>query len=179
MGIQTYPVPEALQSYILGIERIDSPGEPILVMPGTAAVMGFQTRGRIEGAQGLLAVAGVTGVQTQARTYTYLGPTTSILVRFRPQGATALGVPASALQGQSVALRDLMGGVQKIALDEFLTAYEDTQNLSMTALEAWLRRLPYQPDPVIGHALKLLKHQPVAAVARHLGISERQLSADF
>lgn len=66
-----------LADRIAGIEVVASSGAA-LVLPSAAAVLGLQLRGRVRG----LALAGVTGIQSVARTYAYEPDTVSILVRF-------------------------------------------------------------------------------------------------
>lgn len=149
------------------------------VLPAAGAVLGLQHRGRVRAGAELLSTAGVTGIQPVAREYDYVGETASILVRFTPQGAACLGVPASELAGRSVALDDLLPGVQVRALRErLLEARTDAARVDL--VEELLLALPYARDALVDRAVELLSRSiHVASVARALSISERQLERRF
>ena len=88
---------EALRTRVKEIRALESSVGSTTVMPGAAAVLGVQFRGRVRGPEGLLALAGVTGLQHGPRRYEYEPHTASVLVTFTPQGAACLGAPASQL----------------------------------------------------------------------------------
>jgi AraC-like DNA-binding protein len=170
-------LPSALRSRVSSIDVVDQPGEHIQVLPGLGAVMGFQLRGGVLAGSELLSPAGVTGVQSAAREYSYLPGTLSVLVRFTPQGAACLGVPASELTDRSVPLDALLPGGQE--LRERLVNAADVRH-AVGVLEAWLLSRPFAPDRLVMRAFTLLeqgngKDAQIAAVARELGLSERQL----
>lgn len=163
----------ALASCVRSIDVIEASGEA-LVMPGTCAVMGLQFRGRIEG----LSLAGVTGVQTEARRYRYAERTGSVLVRFTAQGAACLGVGADELAGKSFALAELLPRARIARLvDELHESQTDARRIAI--VEAFLLELPFARDPVVTRGLELLTTQSVAATARALGLSERQFERRF
>jgi transcriptional regulator GlxA family with amidase domain len=132
---------------------------------------------------GLLSVAGVTGIQQTARRYAYVGDTATILVRFTPQGAGCLGVPASELASRSVALDELLPPARaREAHERFLDAPGMVERVAV--VEQLLRGLPFAPDPLVARALALIgptagEDASIAAVARSLGLSERQLERRF
>ena len=154
------------------------------VLPGAGAVFGLQLRGRVAAEQGLLTPVGVTGIQERVRRYAYLGDTVSILVRFTPQGATSLGVPASELTGISVGLDELLPAARVRALREQILAAR-SQPDQIDRLERFLAALPFEEDRLITYALGALDGTQgerivrVRDVARDVGLSERQLERRF
>lgn len=173
----------ALRDRVVAIDVIDHAGGDVRVLPSTGAVLGLQVCGRVRAGDELLSTVGVTGVQASARRYEYVGPTVSVLVRFTPQGASCLGVPASELADRSVALADLLSPGRACELSERLGEADDARE-RVSTVEALLLELAWQPDPLIDRALTLLGAGPderslVASVARSLAISERQLERRF
>lgn len=176
----------ALADRVASIDFVTSEGgAEISVLPATGAVLGIQVQGRVRAEDGLLSTAGVTGIQTRARRYAHLGPTTTILVRFTPQGACCLGVPGSELSGRSVALAELLApAIVREAEERLIAARDDLERTSV--VQRLLLDLPFSWDPVIGQAIDRLgswveprEEVSVAAVARALGLSERQLERRF
>lgn len=173
----------SLASRVHSIEIVEAGDRDVTVLPSASAVLGVQLRGRVRAGPHLLTTAGVTGIQQSARTYTYLGDTTSILVRFTPQGATCLGVPAAELSDRSVALDDLLPARRVRELGERLAAVASPAD-GVRLVEALLLELPAARDTLVARALDLLDPPAgagasVAAVARALGVSERQLERRF
>jgi AraC-like DNA-binding protein len=153
-----------------------------LVLPSAGSVLGLQFGGRVRFGEQSLSRAGVTGILSSARRYTYVGPTGSVLVRFTPQGAACLGVPLSELSGQSVALTELLEPARVTELSERLhAAAEDSTRVAL--VEELLLELPFARDPLVSRALSRLTSPDdpaaVARVARELGLSERQLERRF
>jgi AraC-like DNA-binding protein len=175
----TFPPSPALAGRVAALELVDSEGGEATVLPGSGAVFGLQLRGRVHGPEGPLSPAGVTGLQQSARTYRYQGRTTSLLVRFTPQGASCLGPPASELFRRSVPLEQLLApALVRRLLDRVLHARGLPEQLA--ALEELLLGLPYRHDPRVDAAVALLgaaggEASRVAAVAQAVGLGERQL----
>jgi AraC-like DNA-binding protein len=172
---------EALRSRVLDIRVIESDGGETTVLPGAAAVLGFQYRGRVRGEAGLLSLAGVTGLASGPRRYTYEPHTASILVRFTPQGAACLGVPASELSGRSVPLDALLSPLRVHELSQRLL---DASHLDerVALVQALLLELPFAPDRLVARAIARLsppRPPAIAEVARELDIGERQLERRF
>lgn len=173
----------ALRDRVLAIDTLEQDGGESLVLPSTSAVLGLQVHGRVRAGEGLLSTAGVTGIQAEARRYGYVGPTASLLVRFTPQGASCLGVPASELADRSVALAELVPPSRAREVSERLCEAHDAA-ARVQVVEGLLLELAWAPDRLIARALTLLGAGPhershVADVARSLGISERQLERRF
>jgi AraC-like DNA-binding protein len=178
-------LPARLRDRVLSIDIVDdnATGQRAPVLPSPSVVLGVQWRGRMRGPEGLLAHAGVTGIQERARTYEALGPTTSILVRFTPTGAACLGLPLIELAGRSVALDDILGG--RCARDLVERAAEAPS--AMTARDVVINliaELEDHPDRLVLRAVQMLAangddEARVAEVARSLAISERQLERRF
>ena len=171
-----------LRSRVVAIDVVENDGGDALVLPSTSAVLGFQFRGRVRAGETTLARAGVTGLQGSARTYSYAGKTGSLLVRFTPQGAACLGVPAAALASRSVPLADLLPPARIAeACERLQEAPDDASRVAV--IERFLMELPFARDPLVTRALEQLDgahHEAaVAAVARALGTSERQLERRF
>jgi AraC-like DNA-binding protein len=163
---------------VTSIDVIEMDGGGATVLPSAGAVLGIQLAGRVRASDRLLSIAGVTGIQTVARRYDYLGPTTSILVRFTPQGAACLGPPARLIANMSVTLEDLIPASQAaVLLERLLDAPDLTTRVAL--VEELLLRLPYADDPLIARAIMLLTNADgdagVAGVARRVDLSERQL----
>jgi AraC-like DNA-binding protein len=180
-------IPARLRDRIVSIDVVVDDvalGPRAPVLPGLAVVLGVQWRGRMRGPEGLLALAGVTGIQQRARTYEALGRTTSILVRFTPTGASCLGVPVHELASRSVALDEILDG-QRVR--EFVERVAEATNAAAACdvVIDVLDELNARRDRLVERALDLLacngggREARVADVARSLAVSERQLERRF
>jgi AraC-like DNA-binding protein len=172
-----------LQGRVVSINVVESSNQQMTILPTSGAVLGMQFRGRVQAEHGLLSTAGVTGIQQSARRYTYLGETGSVLVRFTAQGAACLGVPASDLTSESLALDDLLPPASVRRMHEQVTESSSPQE-RIAAVERFLLSLPYEEDPVVARGLALIETGDgsapfVASMARELGLSERQLERRF
>jgi AraC-like DNA-binding protein len=170
-----------LRDRVAAIVVVDADGGERTVLPSGAAVLGFQICGRVRAGDRLLSVAGVTGIQKGARRYGYVGATRSVLVHFTPQGAACLGVPASELSNESVALDALIPGSREV-VERFQGARTIAE--SVAVVEDFLARRPFAPDPLVERALRVLVVEPdedagIARIARSLSMSERQLERRF
>jgi len=170
-----------LRARVRSISIVESVGGEATVLPSESAVVGFQFRGRVKARAGLLSLAGVTGLQSQARTYAYQGSTASVLVHFTPEGAACLSVPAHELTDAHVPLDALFASSRVNELVERL--HEAFDHRSRIALvEAFLGSLPFARDRRISAAIAALEQAPgrsVAGLAAELGLSERQLERRF
>lgn len=166
---------------VTSMEVLETNGGSAFVLPGAAAVMGFQFRGRVRHDGALLTRAGVTGVLSSARTFDYLGPTASVLVRFTPQGAASLGLPVSELSKRSVGLEDFLPRARVAELLERLEgAAANGERLAL--VEQFLAGFADGGDAAVTRALARLDATPDAAihaVASEVGLSERQLERRF
>jgi AraC-like DNA-binding protein len=167
---------------VAAIDIVASDGGQAVVLPSTSAVLGFQFRGRVQRGSQPLSLAGVTGLQVAAQTYSYAEGTGSVLVRFTAQGVACLGVPAGELTNRSVALDELMAPARVAELGERLIAAPDDGS-RVAVVEQLLVELPFARDPVVTHALARLSDvqapASVADIARELAMSERQLERRF
>ncbi len=174
--------PPRLRNRVASIEIVEVDGGNTIVLPSTSAVLGIQFRGRVRAGDTLLARAGVTGIQSTARTYSYELGTGSLLVRFTPQGAACLGVPVTELANRSVPLDDFLARARVAEVHERLGDAIDTSK-RVAVLEGFLDALPYRSDPLVTRALAMLdaaaENVNVSAAARALGLSERQLERRF
>lgn len=178
----TFAAPPALRSTVARFEIVQSNGGETLVLPSTGAVLGFQMRGRVRNGEHLLSTAGVTGLLATARSYSYVGHTTSLLVRFTPQGAACLGVPSSDLANHSVPLDGLMRPAAVAELtDRLLSARDHVHRIELVS--RWLSDRPLAFDGAMGRALQRLHasagNASIAAIADEIGMSERQLERRF
>jgi AraC-like DNA-binding protein len=176
----TLPPRPDLRDRIASIAVVDSDGEQT-VLPSGAAVLGFQLQGRVRAGDALLSVIGVTGIQKSARRYVYAGSTRSVLVRFTPQGAACLGVPASALSNASVPLDALLPGSGEL-VERVHGARTVEEGVGL--VQDFLAHRPFTADPLVERALRVLGAEPdeaasVARLARSLSMSERQLERRF
>ena len=174
----------ALRGRVASIELLESQDGEVVVLPSTNVVLGFQFRGRVRAGEALLAPAGVTGIQPTARRYSYAGGAGSLLVRFTPEGAACLGVPAGELSSRSVALDAILPRARVAEVHERLVAAPDAR-ARVAVVERFLAQLPYAADALVTRAVTLLTavgdgdDANVAAVARTLDVSERQLERRF
>jgi AraC-like DNA-binding protein len=172
-----------LRDRVASISVFDSDGGENHVLPSAGAVLGLQMRGEVHAGDRRLSPIGVTGIQRTLRTYRYAPVTRSVLVRFFPQGASCFGVPPSELAGRSVGLDDLVGAARaREVTDRIASAREPAEAIG--AVERLLLAMPFSPDPLVERALEMLRpcgdeDAEVAAVARALGVSERQLERRF
>jgi AraC-like DNA-binding protein len=182
-AVITFQPRMSLRDRISAIMLVEDADTERMVLPTASAVLGIQTSGRVRAETGLLSVAGVTGVQNVARKYAYVGKTTSLLVRFTPQGIACLGVPACQLASRNIGLHEILRPDRVERMHERMRAARTAAD-SVAVLEDFLAQLPFTGDPLVAQALKLVASSStrptgVAEVARLLGLSERQLERRF
>jgi AraC-like DNA-binding protein len=95
-----------------------------------------------------------------------------------------LGVPASALSGQIIALEDLWGDAAARILADKLSETKDTDEAAQVLQRAISERFAHEPERRVGVRLALaaasrLLQSNVNTVARDLGVSERHLRRVF
>ncbi len=175
------PTPPELCDRIESIHlaRDDAGGR--VVLPSSGMVLGFQLSGAVAQDGRRLEPLGVTGLLRQGRSFQYQDGTASVLVKFRPGAGAALGVPARELFDQSVALDSLLSRPLRPGAARILQA--ESLEGALEALTALLGRIPWSRDVVVEAALQSLDDwrggAGVAAVARSLQLSERQLARRF
>ncbi len=178
----TFAPHPSLRTSVVAIDVLENAAGENPVLPSTSAVLGFQFRGRVRAGDQLLSLAGVTGLQESVRTYSYLGATSSVLVRFTPQGAARLGAPVAELANRSVPLDELIPGARAREVTERLAAAPDDAS-RVAVVERFLQERPFARDPVVTRALERLSdplgRAPLAAIAAELALSERQLERRF
>jgi AraC-like DNA-binding protein len=182
--MQDVPLLPMLRDRVVRIDVLRHVDGSAAVLPSTGVVLGLQLRGRVGSERGPLTPVGVTGLQQRVRRYSYVGDAVSILVRFTPQGATSLGVPVSELSGSSLGLDDLFPARRVRDLrDAVLSA--PSQREQVDRLQHFLASLPFEADRRITQALTSMERSSgdpaprVSAIARGLGLSERQLERLF
>lgn len=144
------PTPAGLRDRIESIHLVRGDAGGQLVLPSSGVVLGFQLSGAVAHGDRQLDPLGVTGLLRRGRRFQYRNGTTSVLVRFRPGAGAALGVPARELFDQSIALDALLARPLRPVAARILEALDDPRGGTS-----------------------------VAAVARSLQVSERQLSRRF
>ena len=160
---------------------------PYLILPGLTPVVGFQFRGRLsvvraDGIHGL-ARAGITAIQSTARTFLPDGPTGSVLVRFTPFGAYALlHASMDELADRHVALAD----VAPAAAEAQRQVAGGSAEAAAAAVLRWLlslheRRREPHPDLVAGvrRIESSAGGERVEAIADRAGVGRRQLERLF
>lgn len=174
----------ALQDRVASIEIVEGGPAALTVLPNAAVVLGLQWRGRVRAPEGLLAQAGVTGLQEGARPYTYVDDAASVLVRFTPTGASCLGVPVAALTRRSVALEDLLPApLVREVVERLAEAPDDDARVAI--VEALLVGRPALADGGVRRAITIIHtHRAsdgplVRRLTTELGVSERQLERRF
>ena len=126
----------------------------------------------------------IVGPQTGSREQRLAPGTTVVGVRLRPEAACAvLGVPAHALLDLALDADELWGD-RAHALHELVARASSAQQAAAQLERAVAARLADAPaaDPVVAEAMRRLisgRHAEVAAMARSLFISERQLRRRF
>jgi AraC-like DNA-binding protein len=180
--VATFAPHPSLKTSVAAIDVVENAVGEGAVLPSTSAVLGFQFRGRVRAGAELLSVSGVTGLQDGARSYSYLGETGSVLVRFTPQGAARLGVPVAELANRSVPLDELIPRARVEAVTEQIQAAPDDPS-RVEVVERFLQELPFARDPLVTRALERLcdpnGNLSLAAIAAELALSERQLERRF
>jgi AraC-like DNA-binding protein len=180
--VATFAPHPNLRTSVVAIDVVENAAGEAAVLPSTSAVLGFQFRGRVRAGDGLLALAGVTGLQESARTYSYLDGTGSVLVRFTAQGAARLGVPPAQLANRSVSLDELVPRLRAEEVTERIAAAPDDAS-RVAVVEQFLQELPFARDLVVTRALERLSDPngglSLAAIAAELALSERQLERRF
>lgn len=176
-------IPAALRDRIASLELVESDAvlEGPAVLPSSAVVLGVQWRGRLRGPEGLLARAGVTGLQSAPRRYAAVERTSSLLLRFTPRGAAALGVPLVELRERSVALDDLLAPARVRTLEQAVADAESPTHAA-TLLLRLIAGLAWTPDPLVDAALERLERidaPGMSTLAAELGCSPRQLERRF
>lgn len=172
-----------LRDRVVSIAVLDNDGGENYVLPSSSAVFGLQLRGHVDAGDRRLSPIGVTGIQRRLRTYRYAPGTRSILVRLAPQAATCFRVSASELATRNVGLDDLLGARPAHELiARIQAATNPTEAISL--VERLLLAMPFTPDPIVERAITMIRpgvneDREVAAIARALAISERQLERRF
>jgi AraC-like DNA-binding protein len=180
--VRRFVLHPSLGTRVASIDIVENDGGQVVVLPSTSTVLGLQFSGRVKRGAHPLSLAGVTGLQDAAQTYSYAEGTGSVLVRFTAQGAACLGVPAGELTKRSVALDELLAPARVAELSERLMAAPDDA-ARVALVEQLLVELPFARDPVVTRALARLSDVHAAAsvadIARELEMSERQLERRF
>jgi AraC-like DNA-binding protein len=124
----------------------------------------------------------VAGPDTAARLSRVTPATRVVGVRFRPgAGAAVLGVPLHALRDGRPTLAELWGDDGRRLEEQLAAAGSDAARLRVL-LAAVAARRQGLPDPLVAAAARRLERRPrlrVGALARELGLSERQLLRRF
>jgi AraC-like DNA-binding protein len=172
-----------LRDRVVSIDVFDHNGGESQVLPGIHAVLGFQVRGHVHTGEARLSPIGVTGIQRTLRTYRYASATRSVLVRLTPQGASCFGVPASELASRNVGLHDLIGPARARDVTAAIEGAAGVEQAT-AVVERLLLALGFAPDPIVERAVAMIRpsgdeEMQVAAIARILGLSERQLERRF
>jgi AraC-like DNA-binding protein len=173
-----------LRDRVVSIAVLDHTTSENQVLPGIHAVLGFQLRGHVHTGEARLSPIGVTGIQRTVRTYRYAPGTRSVLVRFTPQGASCFGVPASELASRNVGLHDLIGPARARNVTAEIEAAAGAAQ-AIAVVEQLLLGMGFAPDPIVERALAMMirpggdEETQVAAIARILAVSERQLERRF
>ncbi len=161
----------------------------VKVLPGTQVVIGFQFRGRVAlqdtGQERWLSSAGITGVPDTFRFFRYQPQTTTLLVYFRPWGAAMfLPVPVHELQGQSIALADILPAALIQETEEKIAEADSPVTKAQVVDSLLMRLLHDKPaDQLVQKALQQIIHstgnERIGAIAQKLHISQRQLERRF
>jgi AraC-like DNA-binding protein len=189
------PLPSSLAAYVHEIwvdaespEQL-SPLAPYPVLPGIGAVMGFQFRGRLAVRRGdstePLAVAGVTGLQSEVRWFVPREVPRSVLVRFTPIGAYALlGTPMCEVTDRHVPLTALSPAASQ--LERRIDGASPDE--AAAAVGGWLLALAERRGRRDAHAdlvraLGMIAATygavPIERVADRVGVGRRQLERLF
>ena len=190
MRFETFQPCEALRNEIACFIISENDSEqPYIVLPDTALVMGFQYKGRlsslINDEAHELATSGITGLQNGFRLFKNIHATGSILVRFKPGGASAFfRLPVHELFDQSLSLDGLISRrVVSIIEEQLQAACSDTARIRI--IEAFLlsRRHSPNPDPLVMNAVALIQRAGgnirIAQLARELYTSSSPLEKRF
>lgn len=160
-GYREYPPPAALAPLVDCLwVRVCADADEVQIMPdGASDVIWHQGRGTM-----------IVGPDTTARAYPRAAGELLIGLRFRPgAGGAGIGVPLDALRDQQVDARDVE---RAFDLDGDLPPAAVFGALLAAAADR-------RPDPIVLAAAPRVADHGVAALARELAISERQLRRRF
>lgn len=192
-----FPIHPLLSRYVQTIVVQDDSGHgavvdaPYRVLPKPHPVIGFQYRGRLRARRGkreaLLAPAGITALQREARWFVGAADTRSVLVALQPAGAWALfGVPLDELADAHVALSDLLPGHAVREVEERVAAGDAASAINAQVQQFLLRALKRScktaHPAVTAAATQLLAqhgNRRIEALAAELGVGRRQLERLF
>jgi len=190
MKFDTYIPCTALQPFIGSFALQESGDEhPYTVLPDTGLVIGFQYRGRLahlgEGRETLLATAGISGLTDRYRTFKNTGGTGTVLVFFRPGGATAFfRQPLHELFRESLSLDHFfLRSTLTILEEQLCTAKTDTLRIAVVE-QFFLSCLKHtEPDQLVLAALDILYKSKgtirIKELARQLYTSQSPLEKRF
>jgi AraC-like DNA-binding protein len=192
-----FPIHPLLSHYVRSIVVQDNSGHgaavgaPYRVLPKPYPVIGFQYRGRLRVHRGnrdaLLARAGITGLQREARWFVGAADTRSVLVALQPASAWALfGVPLDELADAHVALSDLLPEHEVREVEERIATGDAASTISARVQRFLLRALKRSGKTthpaVTAAAMHLLEQRGnlrIEALAAELGVGRRQLERLF
>lgn len=188
------PVLPALARYVAAIrfeaasvtDTADAGQRSYQVLPTPFPVLGFQYRGRLRAVRDstslILAPAGITGLQSTARSFEPDADTGTILVVLQPYAVyTLLGIPADALANAHVDLAAITATPPlRDLLYQLATAGDDANRarLVQSYLLALLPRAEAPHPSLVAATERIMRAHGalrISALARDLALSRRQL----
>jgi AraC-like DNA-binding protein len=176
MKVEKFFPAAALMPFVKEFIIIDSDAETgNRIIPDTAIVMAFRYRGRVAGgeAKEILPSGAISGLRRSARLIHYSKEAANLLVVLNELGITAFSrIPAHELFELSIPAENLFASSQLNEILERL-AGADTNRSRIDLMEAFLlgRLIAGKQDPLIGHAIQLIRRQDGIIPIRDLSLS--------
>jgi len=172
----------------LWVQELDAGAEEsvsLQVLPSPSTVICIQYGSLVrQDDDATLYRSAVTGLQTTTHTYSARGAVGSVVARFTPWGAAAaLPVPLRDVSDRHVHLQDLFPATVVTELEEKISsASSPAQRAAL--LQNFIRASALREcDRVVEQATQMIRRSggqnSVAAIAREVGLSERQLERRF
>lgn len=179
-----------MQLYVRSISVSSSASTPLpyRVLPTLGPVLGFQFRGRIavrrDSGDELLALSGITGMQSSAKLFVPDADTGTVLVRFSAFGAyRLLGCSMDALTNAHVPLAELVPTIRELESRVNESSPEQAAALVRTWIERTFEneRATVHPDVLASvHRIRATRgREPIEHVADEVGVGRRQLERLF
>jgi len=172
----------------LWVQELDAgaaDGVSLQVLPSPSTVICIQYRAPVrQDDNTTLYRSAVTGLQSATHTYSAQGAVGSVVARFTPWGAAAaLPVPLRDVSDRHVHLQDMFPATAVTELEDRIAGAESPAQRAALLQDFIRASASRERDRVVEHATQLIRRSggqgSVSAIAREVGLSERQLERRF
>jgi len=190
MGVQFFIPDDDLSDYLDGlwVQELEADSDntvSLKVLPGTSAVICVQYRSLVQqDDETTYYRSAITGLQTMSHKYSVHGPVGTVVARFTPWGAaTVLHPPMREFSDMHVHMHDVFSLVNVERMEDQVacaTSAAQRANILQQFIRVHCNR---RADKLVIHASQALRQSggqiSVSALARQIGLSERQLERRF